>query len=152
MAHEPRKENKVQPDTTIPTVLLVEDSEDDAFFFRRTLEKSELTCALLHVINGIEAVTFLQNALSSDTQMLPRSIFLDLKLPVLNGFEVLEWMRTQKFPTAIQVTVLSGSEREDDKQRAAQLGATDYLVKPVKVGDLHRVLQHVCPARIGAHV
>jgi CheY-like chemotaxis protein len=144
--------NLEQTGTSIPTVLLVEDSEDDAYFFRRTLEKSELTCSLVHVVNGLEAVTLLRNALRSEDQNLPRTIFLDLKMPVLNGFEFLEWMRTQNFFVPIQVAVLSGSEREDDKQRAAQLGATDYLVKPIRVGDLHRVLHDVCPPRIGAHV
>src|SRR5436190_6948471 len=112
-----------------PTLLLVEDSEDDAFFFERTLQKSGVTCAVHHVTNGAEAIEFLRNALSSDSESLPHAIFLDLKMPVLNGFEVLDWMRTQTFPSQIPVLVLSGSEHQEDKDRAARLGATDYLVK-----------------------
>jgi CheY-like chemotaxis protein len=137
-----------------PFLLLVEDSEDDAFFFRRTLQKSEVGCSLQHVTDGAQAVEFLQNASSSDDQHFPRVIFLDLKMPVLNGFEVLDWMRTQTFPAPMDVIVLSGSEHQHDRERAAQLGATDYLVKPVKVADFHRFLRDVCPAKWekGAHV
>ena len=131
---------------------MVEDSEDDAFFFRRTLEKSGVSCPLHHVLNGAEAVEFLQDARNGGKQPLPYAIFLDLKMPVLNGFEVLEWMRTQTFPAPIHVIVLSGSEHQDDKARASELGATDYLVKPVRVKDLHRFLNEVCPPEMGARV
>lgn len=140
-----RKDNKT------PFLLLVEDSEDDAFFFRRTMEKSGVTCRLHHVTNGAEAVDFLHEAVRDRNADLPHAIFLDLKMPVLNGFEVLEWMRTQTFPVHIQVIVLSGSEHQDDKERAARLGASDYLVKPVKVNDLNRFLHEVCPPAMGAN-
>lgn len=133
-------------------LLLVEDSEDDAYFFTRTLQRSGITCSFHHVLDGAEAVEFLQNAAKTDAQSLPRAIFLDLKMPLLNGFEVLEWMRTQSFPSSMQVIVLSGSDHPDDKTRAAQLGATDYLVKPVKVEDLHRFLWDVCPPELGERV
>ena len=132
-------------------ILLVEDSEDDAFFFRRTLQKSGLTCSLTHVTDGGQAVEFLENA-ASNPENLPHTIFLDLKMPVLNGFEVLEWIRSQSLPSALHVIVLSGSEHEADKQRAAELGAAAYLVKPVRVGDLHRFLQDICPGEMGARV
>jgi CheY-like chemotaxis protein len=134
--------------TDMPLILLVEDSDDDAFFFGRTLEKSGLKCSMRHVLDGAEAIDFLRKASDS----LPQTIFLDLKMPIVNGFEVLEWIRTQTFPTHMQVVVLSGSEHEDDKERAAQLGATDYLVKPVKVHDLHRLLRDVCALKMGAAV
>jgi CheY-like chemotaxis protein len=139
-------------DTKIPILLLVEDSEDDAFFFRRSLEKSGMACSVHHATNGAEAVEFLRKAGSSGEQNLPHVIFLDLKMPVLNGFEVLDWIRTQPFASAMQVVVLSGSEHPDDRQRAAELGATDYLVKPVKVSDFHRFLEDVCPPEMGARV
>src|SRR6185369_580612 len=98
-----------------PMILLVEDSDDDVFFFRRTLERSDVDCGVHRVTNGAEAVEFLRNASSSNSQPLPKTIFLDLKMPVLDGFEVLEWMRTQTFPSQIQVIVLSGSDHPDDR-------------------------------------
>jgi CheY-like chemotaxis protein len=133
-------------DTTKPNLLLVEDSEDDAFFFKRTLQKSRNTCVVRHVSNGAEAIQYLQTASASDSQSLPKVIFLDLKMPVLNGFEVLDWLQTQNFSDRLRVIVLSGSEHQDDKDRAAQLGAADYLVKPVHVHDLDRFLRDICPA------
>ena len=125
-------------------LLLVDDSEDDAFFFWRTLNKSGANCLLHYSENGTQALQFLQKIMRSDRERLPRVVFLELKLPVLNGFEVLEWIRDQTFPPEMQVVVLSGSEREDDKERAARLGAIDYLVKPIKVSDLQRLLPSSC--------
>ncbi len=138
--------------TNSAVLLLVEDSDDDAFFFKRTLDKSGATCSFHHVTDGAQAVDFLQKAFRAEEQSLPHVMFLDLKMPTLNGFEVLEWMKKQKFFSRIQVIVLSGSEFEGDKQRAARLGAAAYLVKPVKVSDLQRFLQDVCPPEIGARL
>jgi CheY-like chemotaxis protein len=137
-------------DTPSPTILLVEDSEDDAFFFERAFQKLGTTCSLQRAVDGAEAVDFLRTALSGSQEKLPRVIFLDLKMPLLNGFEVLEWIATQHFPREMRVIVLSGSSHPDDKSRAAQLGATDYLVKPVKVADFQRLLADICPAEAGA--
>lgn len=133
-----------------PNLLLVEDSEDDAFFFRRTLQKSGMCCSLSHVEDGAQAIDFLQKAILSGEQNLPQTVFLDLKMPVLNGFEVLEWIKRQPFRARIKVIVLSGSEHQGDRERAARLEAMDYLVKPVKVNDLHRLLRDICPLEIGA--
>jgi len=132
--------------TNNPSVLLVEDSEDDAFFFQRTLQKSKHTCAFIRAVNGAEAVELLQQSSGSDSRQLPEVMFLDLKMPVLNGFEVLDWLKQQPFASQIRVIVLSGSEHQNDKDRAAELGASDYLVKPVRIGDLDRFLKDICPA------
>ena len=131
---------------TEPYLLLVEDSDDDAFFFERALQKSGNTCSLRHVTNGAEAIDLIQKVSISNTEAFPSLIFLDLKMPVVNGFEFLGWLQTQPFSNRLSVIVLSGSEHLDDKARAAQLGATDYLVKPVRADDLNRLLRDICPA------
>src|SRR5580765_3210050 len=115
--------------TNLPILLLVEDSDDDAYFFTRTLEKSGVTCSFHHVTDGAQAIDFLENASRSQEPSLPQIIFLDLKMPTVNGFEVLDWISKQTFSSQIQVIVLSGSEYDDDKERAAKLGAAAYLVK-----------------------
>ena len=61
----------------------------------------------------------------------PILMFLDLKMPVMSGFEVLEWLRFSGLEPAPRVIVLSGSNDEDDKGRALNLGASEYLVKPI---------------------
>ena len=139
-------------ETKNPTVLLVEDSEDDAFFFQRALQKSGMSCSLNHVTDGAQAIDFLRKAGSSGAHNLPHMVFLDLKMPVLNGFEVLDWIKAQTFPVPMHVVVLSGSEHTEDKERAARLGAEDYLMKPIKPGDLHRLLHNICTHEIGARV
>ena len=124
----------------IPIVLLVEDSLDDTYFFHRALTKSSIACDFKHVSDGGAAVRFLEQA-ALNPEKLPDFIFLDLKMPVLSGFDVLEWLRRQTFGDAPVVFVLSGSNQEADRHRAAQLGATDYLVKPVSAEDLIKRLQ-----------
>ena len=120
------------------TLLLVEDSEDDAFLFNRTFEKSGTALGIHHVPNGAEAIEFLRGAASSNS--LPRIILLDLKMPMVNGFDVLKWMQKQTFFSQIPVVVVSGSAQQEDKDRASKLGAAAYMVKPVTIADLHRLL------------
>ena len=136
----------MQTDTNKPLVLLVEDSEDDAFFFRRTFQKAGANCLLHHVLDGAAAVGVLKQASASNSLQFPVAMFLDLKMPVMNGFEVLTWLRAQSFAATIKVIVLSGSNQQEDKDRAMRLGASDYLVKPVKISDLQRLLPDFCPA------
>jgi two-component system, response regulator len=127
-------------------LLLVEDSEDDAFLFGWTFAKSGIALGIHHVRNGREAIDFLRNPPGS----LPRIVLLDLKMPVLNGFDVLAWMKKQTFSSPIQVVVVSGSAQQEDKDKAFELGAADYLVKPVKVADLRRLLADVAVRADGA--
>jgi CheY-like chemotaxis protein len=126
---------------TKPILLLVEDEEDDAFFFARTFEQSGADFTVHHVSNGAEAIEFLKKP--AVPASFPRIIFLDLKMPISNGFDVLAWMQKQTFPVPIPVVVLSGSEQQNDKDRARALGAADYLVKPLATADFDRVLKKI---------
>jgi len=118
-----------------PRVLLVEDSEDDAFFFRWTLEKCGLPCDVVHVGDGVAAIQHLEAVLAGRAPH-PDLVFLDLKIPSFTGFEVLAWIRERLFDPALDVAVLSGSEHASDIQRAHALGATGYYVKPLSVEQL----------------
>jgi len=119
------------------TLLLAEDSDDDAFFFERSFANSGVLACLIRVTNGGEAIDYLQKA-SQDSADLSRThvVFLDLKMPVLNGFEVLKWIKERGI--AIEVIVLSGSDIESDIETARLLGASDYLVKPISAQELKR--------------
>ncbi len=117
-------------------ILLVEDSEDDVFFFRRSLKRTGIQCDFAHAPNGGAATAYLQ-----EHQNAFHMVFLDLKIPVLNGFEVLKWIQEQPFKDKLEIIILSGSDDPRDVSSARDLGISDYLVKPVSVEDLTRKIK-----------
>src|SRR5262245_33116887 len=123
------------PSPSQPVVLLVEDSEDDAYFFVRALRLAGCAHPPVHILDGGAAVAHLGEVLQGN-QPTPDLVFLDLKIPTRSGFEVLEWIRTQTFTPPLDIAVLSGSEQRADVERALALGATAYYVKPVLVQQL----------------
>lgn len=93
--------------------------------------------------NGQEAVNYLSNEgkyTDKASNPLPFVIFLDLKLPYLDGFEVLTWIRQQPQLRPIVVVVLTGSDETRDHQKAYALGARSYLVKPPEPKDISQFI------------
>jgi DNA-binding response OmpR family regulator len=134
------------PSMKLPVILLVEDSEDDAFFFRRALKQIDQPHQFFHVADGKEALDFLGRKGSFELPNLsprPNIIFLDLKLPKFNGFEVLRWIKAQGLSNAFKVVVLSGSDQEADRSLARELGAADYVAKPLQPDYLRSILQSI---------
>ena len=121
------------------TVLLVEDSDDDAFFFERAFFTAAVPAPLTRVENGGAAVEYLERV-SRTSRDLSRThvVFLDLKMPVLSGFDVLKWIR--EHGVTVEVLVLSGSDLDTDRETALALGAAGYLVKPISAQELSRRL------------
>jgi CheY-like chemotaxis protein len=122
-----------------PLVFLAEDSEDDAFFFERALRKANVGCSFLRAENGKVAIEMLRREMSP-VGLWPVLIFLDLKMPVMSGFEVLEWLRLLRVDPLPNVIVLSGSNDQDDRARAQSLGAAEYLVKPITADILRELI------------
>ncbi|HZR21395.1 MAG TPA: response regulator [Verrucomicrobiae bacterium] len=123
-------------------VLLVEDSEDDRFFFRHAFERADCDASLFTVQDGIEAIEFLKTqARVGDRAGFPDFIFLDLKMPECDGFDVLRWMKDNSVLELTKVFVLSGSSEPQDIQLAKELGACEYLVKPVRFNLLRQILR-----------
>jgi CheY-like chemotaxis protein len=120
----------IATETSPPVVFLAEDSEDDAFFFQRAFRKAGVGCSLWRAENGKVAIEMLKQGMGEGSGA-PILIFLDLKMPVMSGFEVLEWLRFASLESAPKVIVLSGSNDQDDRERAMNMGAADYLVKPI---------------------
>lgn len=116
-------------------LLLVEDSEDDAFFFRWTLRKCGVPCEVVHLTDGAAAVAHLREVAAGEAAR-PDVVFLDLKLPRLNGFDVLHWAAEHPLEPPLRIVVLSGSEHVSDVARAGELGAAAYLVKPLSAAQL----------------
>jgi CheY-like chemotaxis protein len=115
------------------TILLVEDNEDDVFLMRRALDEARVTAALQIVEDGQQAVDYLSGAGKYSNRYqypLPKLVFLDLKLPLKSGHEVLTWIRQQPDFESLVVIVLTSSDQPTDIRTSYRLGANSYLVKP----------------------
>lgn len=130
-------------------IFLVEDSDDDLFLFRRLLAKAEITHPLTVATNGQSAIDQLAAKIAANQPAdLPRVVFVDLKLPLKSGFEVLEWIRAQPPLRGSAVIILSSSAEVRDVKRAYELGAHGYLVKypePAVFRDVLRVVATIPP-------
>jgi two-component system response regulator len=115
-------------------ILLVEDNLDDAEMTINALRKKNLASAITHVEDGEEALEFLfaegRFAGRSSIEQ-PKLILLDVKMPKLNGLEVLKIIKSDKRTSKIPVIMLTSSKEEPDIHEAYSLGANSYIVKPV---------------------
>src|SRR6267142_5023471 len=115
-------------------ILLVEDREDDILLIRKAFERAGLSNPMQIVRDGEEAISYLagERKFSNRAEYpLPWLILLDLKMPRVDGFEVLKWIRKQPGFNRIVVIVLTSSEQIRDVNRAYQLGANSFMVKPM---------------------
>jgi CheY-like chemotaxis protein len=120
-------------------ILVAEDDTTDAYFFQRAFRRAGLPVALHFVRDGQEVIDYLQGTgLYADrtAHPLPQLVLLDLKMPRLDGFEVLEWVRQQPAFSNLQVVIFSSSDEARDINRAYGLGANWYLVKPHSMDEL----------------
>jgi len=125
--------------TTNGTILLVEDNEDDVFLMKRALQTAGIVNPLHVVEDGQQAVDYLSGeGIFADrlSHPLPAVIFLDLKLPILLGLEVLAWIRSQPELANTVVVVLTSSNEPTDLKEAYSLGANSYVVKPPTANQL----------------
>jgi two-component system, response regulator len=116
-------------------ILLVEDSVSDAELTIRALKKKNLANNLIHLKNGAEALDFIfaQGAYSGrDACHIPKVILLDLKMPKVNGLEVLAAIRANEKTKTIPVVVLTSSREDPDIDACYALGVNSYIVKPVE--------------------
>lgn len=126
------------------TILLAEDNDNDAFLMKHAFRRAGVSNPVLRVCDGEEAVDYLAgNGAFADRQKypLPVLVLLDLKMPRLNGFEVLRWIRAQEQFQSLAVTILTSSDQRDDVERAHELGVTSYLRKPNELYDLVALLK-----------
>src|SRR3954469_23104638 len=101
--------------TTLPTILLVEDNDDDVFAMQRALRKAQITHPVHVVSDGQKAIDYLSGSgtyTDRSNYPLPSLVFLDLKLPYVGGFEVLTWLRAQPDLRHLAVVVLTSSGEE----------------------------------------
>ena len=120
-------------------ILLVEDDANDVLLIRRAFAKAAITNPVHNVEDGDAAVAYLAGEGSyadRDDHPLPAVVLLDLKLPRRSGLEVLAWARREEKLKRLPIVVLTSSRELADVNRAYELGANSYLVKPVEFQQL----------------
>ena len=129
-------------------ILLVEDNPDDIKLTQRAFNKSKIAKKInLEIVqNGDDALDFLFGEgayIYRNTRIMPAVILLDLNLPRINGFQILERIRADKRTKLIPVIVLTSSNEEQDIKKAYALGANSYIRKPVDFKKFTDVAQHM---------
>ena len=115
-------------------VLVVEDNKRDEMLMLRAFRKGNSLGALVVARSGVEALDYLFGTgqyAGRDTTILPRMILLDLKLPKMNGLQVLERVRSDSRTRAIPVVIFTSSSEHEDIVKSYELGANSYVRKPV---------------------
>jgi CheY-like chemotaxis protein len=146
------QESYVVSDTSL--ILVVEDREDDILLIRKAFQRAGLQNPIHFVRSGDEAVAYLAGEWKYANRAeypLPVLVLLDLKLPGMDGFEVLAWIRQQHGLRALPVVVLTSSSDLSDVNRAYQLGANSFFVKELEFRDtveLSRLLQNYWLAKV----
>src|SRR5947208_14738723 len=125
-------------------ILLVDDNPDDVLLIQRAFQKAGLRDALKVVGDGAQAIQYLSGSgLYADRQRfpLPFLVLLDLKMPGTDGFDVLHRVREDRELRRLLVVVLTSSNLQSDVDRAYDLGANSYLVKPVEFEEMVHLIQ-----------
>jgi two-component system, response regulator len=128
------------------TILLVEDNLSDEKLTRHAFKKGNVSNPILVARDGAEALDCLfqtSTRLPYDPTLLPAVVLLDLKVPVVSGFEILRRVRADQRTRQVPVVVLSASEEPRDISGSYLLGANAYLRKPVDLDELVEVVKAI---------
>src|SRR5438105_15117024 len=128
------------------TVLLAEDDPDDILLTQIAFEKARLANPLQVVRDGEEAIAYFNGTgeyANRTVHPLPILVLLDLKMPRMNGFQVLEWLRKDPSFERLPVAIMTSSDHDPHITRAYQLGADSYLRKPPDAAALLALVQRL---------
>jgi CheY-like chemotaxis protein len=126
------------------TILIVDDDENDIFFVKRAFTDINVHCAFQVLNNGQEVVDYLDGTgdfANRERYPLPMMILMDLKMPIMDGFQVLAWLRRREGIKVIPTVVFSSSDLPQDITRAYELGANSFMTKSVTYDGLLIKLQ-----------
>jgi len=125
-------------------ILLVEDDADDALVIQRAFRRAGFHHGLNVVSDGHQAVDYLSGSgafADREKYPLPFLVLLDLRMAGFDGFDVLSWIRSEPGLSRLLVVVLTSSNLQADVDRAYELGANSYLVKPLAFDEMTHLLQ-----------
>lgn len=128
-------------------ILVAEDGHDDFILLQFVYLQTDLLHKLHWVKNGRGVVDYLQSGTrNGDAKAFSRPglLLLDLKMPEMNGFEVLQWLRNSAEWSNLPVVVHSGSDLPQDRKKASDLGARAYYAKSCTLKDTEQMLRHIC--------
>ena len=128
------------------TILIVDDNHEDKYFLVWALKTLDLNHSITVLSSGDEAIAYLSGKPPFHDRTrcpIPQLMLLDLKMPKVDGFEVLQWIKTQAVLDGFNVVVFSASNRDSDIAKAKELGAKDYIIKPVDTLDLVDAVREV---------
>jgi len=127
-------------------ILLAEDEQNDVFLIKRAFQKAQLVNPIRVVSDGQEAIQYLRgdgDYADRERFPLPTLVLLDLKMPRMGGFDVISWVRQQPGLKRLPLVVLTSSRDGPDINRAYELGANTYLVKPVEFDGLVEMMKNL---------
>lgn len=129
------KDNRTMNNNRTVEILLVEDSDQDAELAMRALEKKNITNNIVRLKNGEEALNFIfaKGEFSNRSiQNQPKVVLLDLKMPKVDGLEVLKEVRENDETKDLPIVILTSSKEEEDLVKSYKLGVNSFIVKPVE--------------------
>jgi two-component system, response regulator len=132
--------------SNVVDILLVEDNPHDSELTIRSLRKQNLANNIVSVEDGAEALDFVFSKgkyAGRNAEVVPRVILLDIKLPKLNGLEVLREIKSNPQTRGIPVVMVTSSQEDPDIKLAYELGANSYVVKPVDFESFQEAMVHI---------
>lgn len=124
-------------------ILLVEDNPDDAALAIRSLRKNNLVNHIVHVSDGAQALDYMfarGEFADRDAYPLPKVIFLDIKMPLVSGIEVLQQLKANPATRITPVVILTSSAEDPDIRTCYALGANSYIVKPIEFANFSKTV------------
>jgi CheY-like chemotaxis protein len=126
------------------TILLIEDEENDATLVKMAFQKNNILNPIQWVQDGLEAIAYLNGEgayAERDKFPFPEVLILDLKMPRMNGLELLAWIREHPEYRVIPTIIMTSSRHDPDIERAYTLGANTYMVKPSSFEELAEMVR-----------
>src|SRR3954468_11313030 len=120
------------PPLSVRPVVVIDDEPDDLFFLRRLFDKGGVKNPVVTFLDSEDSMSFLSATLVISRKVpefTPCVLFTDIKMPKLDGFELVKWIRKHRELDALTVVVMSSSDNPDDVELAQKLGADRYLLK-----------------------